>query len=89
MKKIMNRIKSKFNKHNDFKKKYKELKKEYDKEVDMNNKLLIKITNLEYLLDLDNQIQKIEQLETVIDKYRQEKHQMRYEILDLRKKLNK
>lgn len=89
MKKIMNRIKSKFNKHNDFKKKYKELKKEYDKEVDMNNKLLIKITNLEYLLDLDSQIQKIEQLETLLDKYRQEKHRMRYEILDLRKKLNK
>ncbi len=89
MKKMMNRIKSKFNKRNDLKKKYKELKKEYDKEVDMNNKLLIKITNLEYLLDLDNQVQKIEQLETVIDKYRQEKHQMRYEILDLRKKLNK
>lgn len=72
-----------------WRRKYKELKKEYDKEVDMNNKLLIKINNLEYLLDLDNQIQKIEQLETVIDKYRQEKHQMRYEILDLRKKLNK
>ena len=89
MKKMMNRIKSKFNKYNDLKKKYKELKKEYDKEVDMNNNLLIKITNLEYLLDLDNQVQKIEQLEAVIDKYRQEKHRMRYEILDLRKKLNK
>lgn len=76
-------IKEKFS----WRRKYKELKKEYDKEVLTNNKLLQDIDNLELLLDMDYQARRIEELEALVDNYRETKHLMRNEILDLRKKL--
>lgn len=88
MKKIKKKINfKKITERFNWKKKYKVLLKDYQKEIEVNNKLLKDIDNLELLLDIDFQAQKIQELEALLENFRKTKHDMRDEIIKLREKL--
>lgn len=70
----------------DYYTKYKQATEALEEERNKNAKLLMEISNLEFLLDKDFQAKKIKDQEITIQHLLQVKHELRQEVIDLKSK---